>query len=284
LAVAALAAPAAARAEFSVGPTVGELSLRPGEAAVGTTRVKLEGERGSRFTIEIEDVVQRPDGGLSYIPPTGSRFSASSWIEASPRSFAGQPNRVQPIEYRVRVPAGAEPGDHVASLTIARQPPGKRGIAAIQAVSVRLTVRVAGELRESVEIKPLDVPGVAGRGPIAIGAELRNTGNVRLDFDHRNRGSLAILDGEEEPARLRLQGVLFPGQLRYVELAWEGPPLFGHPEAKVTVATRDGSVTKSRAFWLVPWRQGAALILVALAALAVAIGRRRKAAGVSRGG
>ncbi|HZK15857.1 MAG TPA: hypothetical protein VFC52_04655 [Solirubrobacterales bacterium] len=276
-ALAALSAPQGAQAEFSVGPTVGFLSLQPGEAAVGTTRVKLEGESRSRFTVEVEDIAQRTDGGLSYTPPARSRFSASSWIEVSPRSFSARPNRVQPIEYLVRVPEEAEPGDHVTSLTIKRRSPaGRAGVTAIQAISVRLTVRAAGRLSEGVAVESLDRPEVAGKGPISVGAVLRNTGNVRLDFDRLNKGSLAIVDDGEGVARAPLRGVLFPGRTRYVELAWEDPPLLGHPEVEVAVATKRGTVKRAEAFWLVPWRQGAALTLLALAVLVVATGRRRR--------
>jgi hypothetical protein len=277
LAAAALGAPAPAAAEFSVGPTVKRLSLRPGEAAVGTTRVKVEGERRSRFVTEVQDVVQRPDGSISYTRPSGSPFSASSWIEVSPRSFSGRPDRTQPLEFRVRVPADAEPGDHIAALTIKRlPPPQKGGVATIEAVAVRLNVRVAGQLREGIEVKSLDVPGVAGGGPVHIGALLRNTGNVKLDFDHRDRGSLAVLEGDGEPARQPLEGVLYPGSARYVELDWDAPPLLGHPHAKVRVATRAGPVVKSESFWVVPWRQAGALVLIALAAAAVVVGWRRR--------
>jgi hypothetical protein len=277
LSAAALSTPRPAQADFSVSPTVDYLSLRPGEAAVGTTRVGIRGERRSRFTVEVEDIAQRPDGGLAYASPAGSPFSASSWIEVSPRSFSARPNRVQPIEYLVRVPGEAEPGDHVTSLTIKRRSPaGRAGVAAIQAVSVRLTVRVAGQLRESVAVESLDRPEVAGKGPISVGAALRNTGNVRLDFDRLNTGSLAIVDDGEGVARAPLRGVLFPGQTRYVELAWEDPPLLGHPEVEVAVATKRGTVKRAEAFWLVPWRQGAALTLLALAVLVVATGRRRR--------
>jgi hypothetical protein len=182
----------AARASFSVGPSVRELPLHPGEAQIDGFRVKLRNERG-RFVVEKEDVLQRPDGGLAYARPSHSRFSASSWIEVSPRAFAGRPNRVQPVEFRVRVPRDAEPGDHVTSLTVKRLPHrSARGLTTIQAVSVRLTVRVAGLRREGVAIKRLEVPAAAGRGPITARTRLRNTGNVRLDFNAGNRAFLAL--------------------------------------------------------------------------------------------
>jgi hypothetical protein len=276
LLVTLLAAPASAEAAFSVGPSVRDLALSPGDARVDSFRVKTQGERG-HFVVEIEDVLQRPDGGLSYQRPRGSRFSASSWLQVFPRSFVGRPNRVQPVEYRVRVPADAEPGDHVASLTVKRlPPPGAREVTTIQAVSVRLTVRVAGRRREGVAIERLDTPSLAGRGPITAHARLRNTGNVRLDFDRANRGSLAFLTGDDERARVRLRGLLFPGQVRDFELETDDPPLAGPLTARAVVKTRRDSVSREADVWMVPWRQAGALVLVALAALAVSGGRRRR--------
>jgi hypothetical protein len=272
-----LGAPAAARAEFSAGPSVRDLPLRPGESAVDTFRVRVKGERAHRFVVALEDVSQQPDGGLSYRPPSGSRFSASSWIATQPRSFAGAPNRVQPVEYRVQVPRDAEPGDHVSSLTVKRLPahPGE-GVTTIQAISVRLTVRVAGARREAVAIQSLNAPGLAGRGPITISTRVRNTGNVRLDFDRSSKGSLAILDGGDESRSQLFRGLLFPGETRYFELAWDDPPRLGHLKALASVTTRERGVSRSEGFWVVPWRQACALLLVALAAVVLQRGHRRR--------
>lgn len=274
-----LTAASPAMARFSVGPTVQRLSLDPGEAVSGLTRVKLAGADGGGFVVQLEDIRQRSDGSFYYTTPSNSPFSASSWIEVTPRRFSARPNRIQPIEYVVRVPLDAEPGDHLASLTIKRLPPGaKNGIGEIQAVAVRLELRVVGKLRESVALDSLDVPTIAGAAPVRLGALLRNDGNVRLDFDHQNKGALAVRDGGVRAGE-RLDGVLYPGQARYVELDWEDPPLFGHPTATVNVLTRRGALARSASFWLIPWRQATALILVALAAIAVAVGwRRRRAA------
>jgi hypothetical protein len=275
---ATLTAASPAMARFSVGPTVQRLSLDPGEAVSGLTRVRLVGADGGSFVVQLEDIRQRPDGSLYYTAPSDSPFSASSWIEVTPRRFSARPNRIQPIEYVVRVPLDAEPGDHLASLTIKRLPPGERsGIAEIQAVAVRLELRVAGKLRESVDLDSLEVPTVAGTAPVGLGALLRNNGNVRLDFDRQNKGALAVRDGDARAGE-RLSGVLYPGQERYVGLDWEDPPLLGHPTATVSVLTRRGRIARSASFWLVPWRQAAALALVALAATAVVLGWRRRRA------
>jgi hypothetical protein len=276
--------PAAARAEFSVGPAVRELRVAPGEAGAGSFDVRLERERRD-FVVEVQDVVQLADGGYAYRRARGSRFSASSWLTVAPRSFSGRPDRTQPVEFRLRVPRAAEPGDHVASITVKHAPrPGEAGAVAVQAISFRLHVRVRGEVSERVEIGPIAAPGLAGRGPIEVGVLVRNTGNVRLDFDRANRGALWIGSAQDPGARLRLHGQLYPGRARAFNLNWDDPPTLGRLTAHASVRTRAGPVTRSRSFWMVPWRQAGALLLVVLAAGLVQVGRRRRVRRYARAG
>jgi hypothetical protein len=267
---------ASAQADFGVGPAVRDFRIAPGHAVAGSFGVRLEGERRG-FVVQVEDVVQLPDGGYAYEPPSGSPFSASTWLTVAPRSFDGSPDRVQPVDFRLRVPSDAEPGDHVASITVKQVPPRTaEGAVVVQAISVRLGVRVPGTAREQVELDSLSVPELAGRGPIDARVIVRNTGNVRLDFDRRNKGSLSITGGSQRGATLPFRGVLYPGRSRVFALAWQDPPAFGRFEAKASVRTRSRVVSRSESFWMVPWRQAGALLLVALAAGLVYLGRGRR--------
>jgi hypothetical protein len=268
-----------ARAEFSVGPAVRDLRIAAGEARAGSFAVRLEGESRTRFAVQLQDVVQLPDGGYAYTRPSRSRFSASRWLAVTPRTFDGAPDRLQPIDFRVRVPRRAEPGDHVASITITQLPRRRQpGAAALRAISFRLNVRVPGARREGVEIASVGSPGVAGRGPIETRAVIRNSGNVRLDFDRRNRGALEIVGGDDVTARLPFSGQLLPGRSREFTLLWQDPPLLGRFTAQVGVRTHDGRNTRSEPIWVLPWRQAGALLLVALATGLVHLGRRRRPA------
>lgn len=277
LAVAGLLAPAGASAFFRVSPTVVELERRPGRAALGTIGVELRGERNRRFRVLVQDIRHQSDGSQAYEPPSGSPFSASSWIAVVPARFAGAPNRSQPVQFRVRVPPGAEPGDHIASLTVQRLSPGEGATAApVEAVSVRLEVRVAGRVRPGAEITDLDVPAIAGRGPVQVGATVRNTGNVTLDLDRGDPGRVAILDDGKREATLPFDGLLYPGEARRFERAWEGPPLLGGFEAVASVDAGPRPARREVGFWVIPWRELGALLLVVLAVLVTALGRRRR--------
>jgi hypothetical protein len=264
---------------FKVFPTVIDLDRDAGRPASGTFSVSMRGEAGRRFAVDVQDVVQQPNGTYAYQEPSRSPFSASSWVTVSPRTFAGDRNRTQPVEYRVLIPRRAEPGDHITSLTVRRLAKESQATAEpIQAVSVRLDVRVAGAARPEAEIASLEAPGVAGDSPVDLSAAVRNTGNVALDFDHANPGSLSVASGSDRKANADFAGILYPGQTRLFQLSWSNPPLFGSYTARASVDAGARVVSESKSIFVVPWRQLGALILVGLSAVVLVIGARRRRA------
>jgi hypothetical protein len=271
-------APPASRATFAVSPSVIDVARAPGGVASGTFAVRLDGERGQRFRLDVEDLTQAGDGGFRYRPASGSPYSASSWATVSPRRFRGRPDRIQLVEYQVRIPSGAEPGDHVTSLTLKRLgPPSRSQVSTVAALSARVTVRVSGEARQAVAIGEIARPRLASGGPLTVATTVRNTGNVRLDFNRANRGALAVHEGTHSVARLPFVGLLYPGQTRSFRLAVQDPPTIGRLKARASVRLASGTATRSAGFLVLPWRQAAALALIALAAaVAVAQWRRRR--------
>jgi hypothetical protein len=272
---------APAHASFTIAPTVIDVGRDRGGAAVGTFTVWLNGERGRRFSVEVEDAQQDMGGAFKFRPQDGSRRSASAWISVAPHEFRGQGDRVQPVEFRVRVPRDAEPGDHLTSITVKRLAEAGGGSAAVaQALAVRLTVRVRGALRQGVELRGLRVRGVTGEEPVTGAVTVVNTGNTRLDFDGADYGALTVVAGTRARTRLPFTGVLYPGQVREFRLSWPDPPAIGRFAMRARVHAGRRTVTATRAFWLLPWRQGAAMLLVVLGAVVLfrgRAGRRRRA-------
>lgn len=265
-------------AGFRVSPTLIDERRAGGSALLGRFDVELSGEADRRFRVVVQDVRQLPNGGLAYSAPSGSPFSASSWISVAPARFGGGPARTQPVQYVVRVPTGAEPGDHLASLTVQRLPGGGDATAAaIEAISVRLTVHVPGRARPAARIESLDVPGIAAGDPVALGAVVRNTGNVTLDFDGDDLGRLEVRGGGGRRAAYTFGGELFPGETRLFSYSWQGAPLFGSFDAAAAIRVDGRPVARaSTGFWVIPWRQIGALILVALAVVVALTGWRRR--------
>jgi hypothetical protein len=87
---------------------------------------------------------------------------------------------------------------------------------------------------------------------------------------------LTVLDGSHTAVSLPFIGLLYPGQVRSFRLVWQDPPTFGHPEARVAVRLASGTQARSARFWVLPWRQAAALLLVALAGVVVFVQRNRR--------
>jgi hypothetical protein len=269
-----LAPPAYAR--FTVSPS--SLDLHSGGVSLGSIDVSMVGEQAQLFRVHVQDLGQTPSGGFVVKTPSSAPFSAASWITTNPTKFSGAADRTQPIEYAIRVPPNAEPGDHVAAVTIERLPVAGHGqVAAIEAIAVRVTIRVPGAIHQAVQISQLAAPTLAD-GPVTIATSVRNTGNVTLDFNGANRAGLTVLNGSHTAASLPFIGLLYPDQARSFRLAWQDPPSFGHPQARVTVRLARGTQARSARFWMLPWRQAAALLLVALAGVVVFIqrGRRRR--------
>jgi hypothetical protein len=265
--------PAAARAAFTVSPTIIDVRAARGTAISRSFEVSLRGER-RRFTIVAEALGQDAHGGFTFGPPGRRRFSAATWITARPSTFSGAPDRVQPVEIDVRVPPDAEPGDHPAALTVRRAAAAQPGRAAIvQAVAVRLTIRVQGRLRRSARLTGLRFPRIADGGPLDAAVDVRNDGNVRLDFDRADRGALTIASGGRARTSTPFTGVLYPGEQREFRASWLDPPLVGAAHA----TARIGAVARARTALLLPWRQALALVLVAVAAILLVTGRRRRA-------
>lgn len=268
---------ASADARFTVSPTLIEIERAPGRSATGSIEVELRNQPG-RFEVLVQDAIQQPDGTFAFREATGSAFSASSWVTAEPRRFSGRPNRTQPVDFDVRVPRGAEPGDHVTALLIRTTPEEDEVAVAAEAVAVRLTISVEGRGRPSAEIVSLDSPSVAGDSPVAITAAIRNTGNVRLDFSEEGNaeGGLSVLAGDEVRARADAPAPVYPGQTGVLELAWDDPPLLGQFRAVATVDVGEEQISSSDTFFVFPWRQVGALLLLTLAVVVLLAGRYRR--------
>jgi hypothetical protein len=131
-------------------------------------------------------------------------------------------------------------------------------------------------LKPAAELRDLEVADAVAGGPVTGSVTVVNKGNTRLNFDAANDGALAVVAGSESKRRVPFAGVLYPRQARQFRLSWLDPPALGRFRMRASVQTASGLVTGSEEFWIVPWRQTVAVLLVAVAALVFAAGRRRK--------
>jgi hypothetical protein len=270
-----------ASARFIVSPSLLSVKKTASGMSLGTINVTTIREQGQQFRVLVQSATQTPSGGYAFGPSVPVPFSAAQWITVSPRRFVGSASGTHVIEYSIRVPANAGPGDYLAAITVERVnlARGHAQLSVVDAIAVRITVRVPGKTRQAVQIGPIAAPALAGGGPVTLVATVRNTGNVLLDFNGRNRASMTVLGGVHVIATMPFIGLLYPGQTRTFRYAWQDPPTLGHPKVRVAVRLSSGERVRTRLFWVLPWRQAAALLLVALAAVVLLLQRSRRRAG-----
>jgi hypothetical protein len=111
------------------------------------------------------------------------------------------------------------------------------------------------EVIANADIVSLQLPGVAGRGPVEMGVVVRNSGNVHLTV--AARAHFAAPWGNASELDLG-QMVILPSSDGVLKGEWQRSPLFGKVRASVVIGYLDQKgelVNKSQTaeFWVVPW-------------------------------
>jgi hypothetical protein len=269
-----------------------ELEISPGVAAIERLAVRNGSNRDAVFAIQAADGYHTAAGRFNMLSDPADSVDAGTWIEVVPRVEVPAGGMVV-VPFEVRVPADAEPGDHAAGIAAAvgsdqSVAPGEAGVGVVSRFGIRVMVRVAGDLRPSLEIRSARASFQLNWNPFEAGRlvtwfELANTGNARLALT----GTVAAQGKEANWPRAGEQAIeLFPGESRLVEAPLRGVwPVFAvkaqinaEPEVRALegVAIPDTANTETSAWtWAVPWPQLAALAGAALILASTLAGRRR---------
>jgi hypothetical protein len=198
-----LAAPAAAQppqpgfALSAVGfDSYFRYDVAPGSSQTGTVQVSNLSERPLTVLLRPADVTTAATGGLQYgtSPPGGD----AQWLSLDENRVPLAAGETQSVQFELRVPASASPGDHFAGIVAlnahdaqtARRQPARRGL------QLRFLPRLAIAVQTTVPDGDLWElrAGEAGLEvtPSATNAtlQLRNTGNRLV---HRTAGNLTLL-------------------------------------------------------------------------------------------
>ncbi|MDH6701686.1 DUF916 domain-containing protein [Streptomyces sp. MAA16] len=190
------------------------------------------------------------------------------------------------VPFTLKVPEGAEPGDHPGALVALDERVDRGGgslaLGVRQAVAARVYLRVGGPAVPAIAVEdvrlshrqPL-VPGF-GTAEATVSYTLRNTGNVTLDpkVELRARGLFGrtLLDRD----LTRLPAELLPGQRVRLTEPWHGAPRLDWGDVTLTASAENTRESAGASFLALPW--AAALVLLALlVAGAVPLVRARRA-------
>ncbi|HEY7933813.1 MAG TPA: hypothetical protein VID48_08315 [Solirubrobacteraceae bacterium] len=255
---------------WTVAPADIQLSGRPGVITRGSFEVITSDSVGRQFRVEAQNLGETTSGSFTF---TSAKHSAADWVNILPSSFQGS-RQPQSVDYAIAVPSNASPGDHVAAISVQELPASSQGnLGVVEAVGIRLVIRVPGKLYPGVKITRFSAPGLTFGNGVPISATVVNTGDTILDFNGANSGSAITVAGQTFP----MLGLLLPGATRTLSYGWNDPPLLGSTTAHLQVKLGTHALlTASTSIFAFPLYQLIGAILLVLAGYVYKRQRKRR--------
>lgn len=293
----ALAAPAHAadNGSWSVYPASSRLGARPYfylSADPGTTvedKVVVANKTGKPLTFRLyaaDAYNTARDGGFAVRGVTEKQRGVGAWARPARSRVTVPAHGKVTVPFTLRVPEGAEPGDHPGALVALDERvdkgSGSLALGVQRAVGARVYLRVSGPALPAIAVEDVHiahhqplVPGL-GDSTATISYTLHNTGNVTLDpkVELRAEG----LFGRTLLSRdlTRVPAELLPGQRVRLTEPWRGAPQLDRGEVTLTASAEHTRESASASFLALPWAVAAALLVVMVAAGAVLAVRARR--------
>ncbi len=229
------------------------LEVEPGDAVAGRAVVRNLTDRAQTAVLTAVDAVTTGDGTFTLAGDDEERVGVGRWTSVDAARVALGPGEQRVVRYRVRVPAGAEPGDYAgglvarAEVAAGREDAGGVTVTVVERVGLRIYADVAGERDGTVEVE--DVAAETHGGslvkdafalPSALEATftVRHAGNVRYDelggtvelrrgdsvVETREISLGTLLPGAERPVSVRLPLAGFSAGDWTLEIRLDGEP------------------------------------------------------------
>ncbi|MFG2618117.1 WxL protein peptidoglycan domain-containing protein [Streptomyces sp. NPDC048507] len=266
-----------------------------GDTVSDSATILNSSDRALTFQVFATDAVNTPSGGAFALLPVETKpKDVGAWIALGPQAantVTVPPKGRADIPFTVKVPADATPGDHVGGIVALNtavegvREDGKVQVGVRRSVGARLYFRVPGPLTPGLSVEDVRVSRGAPLLPwtkaarATVSYALVNRGNVvvepEVSVSARGLFGRRVLDRPARGPKL----VLLPGQRVELTEPWAGAPQLDR--VSVTVAARaaayPGLATSSGTdFLAVPWPAAGALLVLAGAAVAARVLRRRR--------
>ncbi|MFF1922731.1 WxL protein peptidoglycan domain-containing protein [Streptomyces sp. NPDC058221] len=280
-----LGAPAAGAADngsWSVFPATAATGTRPyfylsaDPGATLTDKVTVTNKTGGKLTFRLyaaDAYNTARDGGFAVRAPAEKQRSVGAWARTDRDRVTVKPHGSVTVPVTIKVPEGAEPGDHPGALVALdeRIDPADAGAVAVgiqQAVGARIYLRVNGPTMPALSVddvkvehtQPL-VPGT-GKSRAVISYTLHNRGNVTLSPKVALKAE--GLFGRTLLARdlKRIPSELLPRQEVRLTEEWTGAPQLEWGEIKLTASARDTRESAGATYFALPWLVAGVLLAV----------------------
>lgn len=176
--------------EATLAPNVLELEASPGEAVERTLTLSYKSGPPLSAVFRKFDFRQREDGAVELSPvealqPDVRSWSGASWIDLLSPPSELAPGREYPLNLRVGVPEGTEPGEYHAFVSVDLFGLAKDdGVSLVPRLGARLYITVPGEHRRQADDVRVSVERrgpMQLAGPVEVAISLRNGGTLHLD-------------------------------------------------------------------------------------------------------
>ncbi|BCB79220.1 hypothetical protein Pflav_056300 [Phytohabitans flavus] len=100
------------------GPTVRsrfEYGLKPGEEVSDWVGVSNLGTEPLKVSVYATDAFNAPDGGFALLPASEQPKDVGAWITLPRKDYTVPVGKRVDIPFKVKIPANAEPGDHIGA-------------------------------------------------------------------------------------------------------------------------------------------------------------------------
>jgi hypothetical protein len=253
----------------------------PGQVLDDTVTITNQTDEPMDFVLWSGDGYNTEDGAFAIYGEEVEPSDTGAWVELPVDTLTVNPRSRADIPFQIRVPENAEPGDHAGGIAALNTESSEQiegqdaDLDILRAVGSRVYIRVAGELRQALDIRDVKVSGTQPIIPFLSGGEATveyevvNTGNIRLAPE-----TIAELDGPfglslktGKPVQLR---ELLPGSSITVRQEWDDVPPLGRLTARLSATGGEAQITREHTLWAIPWL----LILVIIGLTAGFIVRR----------
>lgn len=255
--------------DFVVGPGKVEIDLVPGQSQVINLTISNRLGSDRMFSIGEEDFVgsQDPNQTVVLLGNDAGPYSLKDYIRSATTSvFIPHGKRVR-VPVFVNVPADAQPGGLYGSLvvsTVSRtaSSTSETGAVAISPVITRIGtlffVRVAGDVNPNGKLEGFSISGkkkiLWDNSDVRFDILFRNTGNVHIN----PAGTIVVSNMLGSPVGNISIDPWFamPQSLRFRQVEWNPPFMFGRYVAEATISRGYGSTTDvaKLVFWVIPWK------------------------------
>jgi hypothetical protein len=254
--------------DFVLEPGKVEIFANPGESITKTITITNRAASSVSFKVEVEDFMgsNEQDRPVVLLGNEKSPYSFKDNVIPEFTSFSLGSNEKIIIPVRINIPAVAQPGGFYTSVLVSNAPSvdsggqssaveGKTKI--VSRVGTLFFIRVNGVAKESGSLEDLRVVTPTKDNPnlYKFSILFKNDGNVHLV----PYGWLTITDTFGKTVSKIPVDAYFalPKSIRYREVEWNAPFLFGKYEATVQLNRGYGSNltdTKTVTFWVIPWK------------------------------